>query len=401
MSAATDRTGNPAEPESDPLAALDFAALVHGAARLRPERAAFHEASDPSRGLTFGVLERRVEATAHAWRRLGLAAGERIVVVASASASCLVAILGGLRAGLDVALAAPHLSPDELAQYCSGTCAAGIAGEPQCGDIDIGEAMLVAAAKADCVRIVAALGKGGFDGAVPLDQVANDSADAAPVSGVRHALIITRGIDGRSHLHRQRTLVASALDFVTRVQIGTQMPLVSAILPSSFAGLACGPIAALIAGAPLVLHAPFDAKQLFAICEALQPVHLIAPVMISEEIVASGLPHSDVLGSLVLLARYKHMLPEIPVTPPGGLIQTELPIFDLYGIGEIAAVAERRLPSGARVAPLATQHMLSLDGRDVLAARRKLHYLSANGRLDTAVAIEGAAVSQSGEADHV
>lgn len=394
VSAAADQTGPGSETTVDALTRLDLGALVGGAARLRPERIAIHNTNDPEKSVTFGRLEQRTVATAQAWRRLGLAAGERILIITTASASCLTAMLGALHAGLDVALAAPHLNADDLADYAARIGASAIAGEPLCGDVDIGEAMFAAAAKAERVRMVAALGGTAFDGAAPLDLLAQEIAPADGAgSGARHALVITRSIDGQTHIHRQHTIVASALDFVTRVQIGTQIPMVSAILPASFAGLACGPAAALIAGAPLVLHAPFDAEKFVAICEALHPVHLVAPVMMSEEIAASGLVHGDRLASLVLLARYKHMPGEIPAEPPGGLIETDTPVFDLYGIGEIAAFAERRLPSGARVAPLATQHMLNLDGRDVVAGRRKLHYLAADGRLDTVVAIEGAAVS--------
>lgn len=395
MSATADQSGQVEGTAGDPFARLDLGALVSGAARLRPERVAFHDVADSAQSFTFGQLEQRVGATAQAWRQLSLSAGERVLIVATASGSVLAGMLGAMRAGLDVALVGPHLGVTEIADFAAAIGAAAIAGEPACGDVDIGEAMFSAAARSERVRIVASLGRTSFDGAAPLDPMAEQiggAAMAAPDAS-SHALLITRGIDGQSHFHRQRTIVASALDFVTRVQISTQIPLVSAILPASFAGLVAGPAAALIAGAPLVLHAPFDARQLLTICEALRPVHLIAPVMLAEEFAASGLADPDVLASLVMLARYKHMPAEIPVEPPGGFLATELPVFDLYGIGEIAAIAERRLPSGARVAPLTAQHMLSLDGQDVLAARRKLHYLLTHGRLDTAIAIEGAAVS--------
>lgn len=401
MTVPAGHSGDMARGNADPLSALDFGSLASGAARLRPDRIAISDASGhPDRGISFDMLETRIGAMAKAWKKLGLMTGERIVIVANASAASLIGMYGALRAGLDVALAAPHLPADDIARFGEQIGAAALAGEACCGDIDIADALLRAAARAERVRVVAALGATPIDGAAPLDALAAQSAagdaDASPLSG-RHALVITRSIDGQCCFHRQRTIVASALDFVTRVQIGTQEPIVSTILPASFAGLAAGPIAGLISGAPLMLQSPFNGANFLRACEALQPVHAIVPVMMSEEIAASGLAQSPRLATLVLFARFKHMPADIPSEPPGGFLACHAPVFDLYGIGEIAAIAERRTSAGGRVAPLTAQHMLTLDGRDVLAARRKAHYLAANGRVDTLVAIEGAAISQAND----
>ncbi len=387
----------------DPLARLDFSSLISGAAKLRPDRIAFHDNNDVSKSLTFAMLERRVAAMASAWRDLGLMPGERILIAATATPACIVAITGALRAGLDVAVAAPYLPAEELAEFATDTGAVALAAEPACGDLDLASELLRTAARAERVRVVAALGNTKVDGAVPLDPLRAEGKaqeEAANGSHSLHARIITRDITASCVFHRQRTIVAAALDFVTRAQIGTHIPLLSTILPASFAGLAMGPAASLIAGAPLILHGPFDSKALIAIIEAMHPVHLIAPAMLSEDFAAAGLIDPHYLASMVFLSRFKQMPADMPAEPPGGMVETTIPVIDLYAIGEIAAIAEPRLPGGARIAPLTAQHVLNLDGRDVVAARRKLHYLAANGRLDSVVAIEGAAISQGNEGDY-
>ncbi len=403
MTALPGTTDTSAIESGDPLARLDFSSLISGAAKLRPDRIAFHDSSDASKSLTFAMLERRVAAMSASWRDLGLMPGERILVIATASAACIVAITGALRAGLDVAIAAPYLPAEELAEFAIDTGAVALAAEPACGDLDIASELLRTAARAERVRVVAALGNTTVDGAVLLDPLQTNGAmqeETAAGGHSLHARIITRDITARCVFHRQRTIVAAALDFVTRAQIGTHIPLVSTILPASFAGLAIGPAAALIAGAPLILHGPFDSTTLLAMIEAMHPVHLVAPAMLSEDFDAAGLIDPHYLASMIFLSRFKQMPADMSAEPPGGMLDSAVPVTDLYAIGEIAVIAEPRLPGGARIAPLTTQHVLNLDGRDVVAARRKLHYLAANGRLDSVVAIEGAAISQGSEGDH-
>jgi hypothetical protein len=211
--------------------------------------------------------------------------------------------------------------------------------------------------------------------------------------------VITRDLHGRLCVHLQRTLVAAALDFISRAQIGTRLPLVTTIFPSSFAGLVAGPVAALAAGAPLILHAPFEGRALIETLDALQPAHLIAPAMIADELKEAGLVDGAHLASLTLLTRFNRFPAEPARELARSLESDGTPVFDLYAIGEHAALAEARSPDGVRTSPLAQPHLLNFDGRELVAARRKLHYLARNGKLDTALTIEGLAVSPHGGDD--
>ncbi len=385
-----------ATPPSDPLASLNFDSLLTTAAKLRPDNIALIETSgEAANALTCATLNERVNAMAAAWLNLGIAPGERIVITATTSPACIVTMIGALRAGIDVALAQPFLSGEDLAGFAIATGAVAISGETTCGDLDLGSMYLQAAAAAQRVRVIIALGDEAMDGAVRLNPMTVPAGNDIAAQ-INHARLITRDETKQIYFHRQATILAAAIDFITRAQIVPGVPLVTTILPASFAGLTAGPACALMAGSPLVMHAPFDAKLFAATIDALRPVNLIAPATLDEDIAAAGLADPRYLNTLILLTRLKQLPVDMPPEPGNQIMDTQIPVIDLYGIGEIAAIAEPRL-SGARIVPLATGHMLDIDGMSILAARRKLHYLAANGRLDMVVALEGAAVSQDGE----
>lgn len=384
------------ESGSAQLDRLDLSTLAAGAARLRPDRIAFcADAPSQTAAITFAEFDLRANAAALLWRRYGLQTGERVLFAGMPSVLSLVAMLGALRSGLDVVLAGPHLSRDELIAFTTASGASAIAACAHAALADFPDDVLHCAAANERVRLIASL-TGEIDGAVsfdPFSAAGEDFPAPAPAAQSAHARIITRDIAGRLSIHRQRTLVAAALDFVSRAQIGTRLPVISTIYPTSFAGLVAGPVAALAAGAPLALHAPFDAQSLIATINDLRPSHLIAPAMIGDELAEAGLLTRDHLTSLVLLTRFNRLPADMPEEPARHIASGQLPVFDLYALGESAALVEPRSADGMRTPPLAQAHMLNFDGRELVAARRKLHYLARNGKLDTALSIEGVAVS--------
>lgn len=377
---------------------LDLSTLASGAARLRPERIALSAGGAPhSKSITFAEFDLRANAAAQLWRRYGLQEGERVLFAGMPSSRSLIAMLGALRAGLDAALAGPHLARNELIAFTAATGASAIAVSAHPSLENFAEDVLHCAAANERVRLLANIGLDSeIDGAVifdPFNAEGEDYPAPLPATQCAHARIITRDITGRLCIHRQRTLVAAALDFVSRAQIGTRLPLISTIYPASFAGLVAGPVAALAAGAPLALHAPFDAQTLISQIDNLRPVHLVAPAMIGDELAEAGLLNRESLASLVLLTRFKRLPADLAEEPARHIASGELPVFDLYALGECAALAEARSADGMRTPPLAQAHLLNFDGRELVAARRKLHYLARNGKLDTALSIEGLAVS--------
>jgi acyl-CoA synthetase (AMP-forming)/AMP-acid ligase II len=377
---------------AEPFTRFHLDGLVAGAARLLPDRPALLQSSSAlAEAPSFALLDAQISALAAQWRVLGLAPGERILVFAGARAYSIVAWLAGLRAGLDVAMAPLHLPLDALMAATRRLGVAALIGEVHHGAAPPIGMLFAAAAGASSVRLVCSLGPDAIDGAVPLDPAALASTAPAPRrSGGGIARTITFTDTGTPVFHRQSTLFTAALDFVSRGRIGTDLPIVSMLPPSSFAGLVAGPVASLVAGAPLALHGAFEGRDFVGTLDALGPVHLVVPVVVANDVVAAKLAEREHLASLILVSR-RAVGSSAAATLPR--CAASVPLFDLYAVGESAAILEPRSADGSAVEPAATAHYLALAGRSSLAVGRRDH---AQGGT-----FEGAAVSRANGAQSV
>ncbi|MDB5572054.1 MAG: hypothetical protein JWN93_3237 [Hyphomicrobiales bacterium] len=371
----------------DPLAGFDLDTLLAGAARLRANRVALSDgALDGPGALTYAALEERVSAIAGAWRELGLAPGERVLIVADARPAPVIAMLGALRARLDVAMLTSGATADEIARFALSVDAAALAGEPLGADDGL-EDLLRAAAQTDGVRLVASLG-GAVDGAVTLDEAVG--APVAHRAGGTQARIVTARRDGTPVAHAQRTLVAAALDFVTQARIGMRTPILSTLSPARFAGLVAGPAAGLMAGAPVVLHGPFESGRFLDVLERLGGAHVVVPGRLLGPLGAANLMQQGLCASVALLERCDS--PEgigsvQRASPPAA--RRLPPIVDLIAVDECAAFAEPRGPTGLP-GPLAFQpHTLTLDGQTIVS----IAFDRARRGGEDAIMVRGAAVS--------
>ena len=247
----------------DLLDRFDISSLTAGAARLRPDRLAMISRRNGAEDrIDFAELDRRASALAQAFLDLSAKPGECILVAAGASAPCAIAIIAALRAGLDVALAPLHATAGELGALARDTKAVLLAAEAAYGAASPVDALLSVAAIAPDVRLVCCLGIDDIDGAVPLDPVCMHLDDDIRFDTQgRKARLMTLDPNGLIHAHRQRTLLAAALDLATRARIGSTQTIVSTLAPASFAGLVAGPVLGLLTGAPLALHGPFEAES--------------------------------------------------------------------------------------------------------------------------------------------
>lgn len=379
----------------DPLAGFDFDALLSGGARVRPQRIALSDgALDAPSALTFVDLDAFVSRAAAAWRALGVQEGERVLIVSGARVAPLIALLGALRAGLDAALLPDGCEAGALAKAAQATGAVALCAEPEAGAHAFAR-LLEAGFQTETVRVLAGLGAEA-DGIAPLDKIAQDCAPLTRPPGLRKGEIITFDDEGAPCVHSQRTLAAAALDFVTRAGILARSPILSTLAPARFAGLVAGPLAALVSGAPLVLHGPFNAAALVQLVESLGPSHLIAPGALLAPLAQSGLLDGPRLASVTLLERCAtgigieaHQRPVLP--DRSGPLRGPM-LIDLLAIGEQAAIAQARQRDGAPAPMGAAAHALSLDGASIVAVDFQ--------RLPNAhIALSGAAVS--GEQPHV
>jgi acyl-CoA synthetase (AMP-forming)/AMP-acid ligase II len=74
-----------------PIAAFSLDALTAGAAKLRPDRIALAEAvpGQPAREISYGEFDRQVRALAQHIGELGLAPGERLLILTSPCMACV------------------------------------------------------------------------------------------------------------------------------------------------------------------------------------------------------------------------------------------------------------------------------------------------------------------------
>ncbi len=351
------------ESPPNPLARVDISRLTRDAARDHPSHPAICDSSGDR--ATALELDARADAMAGAFADIGLAPGETLMVAGGARVSSCVALLAGLRAGLNVALAPPHAPPAMLAAFASRVDARAIACQTSLGDHSPMLDMFEVAARATGVRMVCGLGPEAFDGAVNLagegfgapSQIDSDSA----------AAIVTFAKGGGAVYHAQKTLFVAAIDVARRGRVGFGETIVSCLAPTGFAGLAIGPFLALAMDAPLYLIDPFDSAALIAALESRAPAHLIAPGALAGPLAEAGLLRPDLLRALLLLDRSGDGAGSLaPLGDTGGVA-----IVDLHAFGEQAVIAEPRGPEARPLPPAREPHMIEIGEARVLSVRRR------------------------------
>ena len=334
------------DPGDDTFALSGLDALLATAARSSPDTVLF---ADDEGGVTAAVLARRVRVLAERIRLSGLRRGERLLIVAGAQVQTLVAITAAVRAGLEPALARPGLGAIELAAHARAAQAAALIGPATYGE-PLGETYLSAAALADGIRLIATHGAEPVDGALDVSAASLDASPepAAIETGdtpLEMPLIATFAGPGeapRLVSHRQAALFADALSLVEQAHINPTRRILSLLPPSSRAGLAAGPFAALVGASALVMHGPFEGAAFLAHLDAAPHAHLIAPARLGGSLAAA--PFTADLASLILVSRFEAAdafgLP--------GPLPPSRPIVDLYAFGEDTVLAQRRLEGEAR-----------------------------------------------------
>lgn len=355
----------PAEPRREAFAPYSLETLVSGAARLRPETIAF---SDRTTAYPYGIIAAQVAALARMLTDYGLRPGECLLLVGGAELSLIIGLIAAVRGGFEPALAPLDLNAEALAAYARTVGSAAILGPTAYGSTSPAETYFATAAAAPSVRLVGTFGPGEVDGAVDLSSAAIlRYAAAHPDAGLErgkslpHASRVTT-FDKAQHkpvIHQQATLMAAGLDFMTRAKIGRGTPILLTLPPVTFAGLVAGPFAALLSGATLHLHGPFDARAFLTMRDSAGHAHLIVPASLAPDFAAA--PIVGGLASLVLVSR---LSAATHFTLPSSLACT-IPVVDLYAIDESAVIAEpRHGPTPLR--PAAEPHFVGFEESRVL-----------------------------------
>ena len=293
-----------------PLTQFGFDALVAGAARPRPGALAFIDHHDGAReDVSHADLYQRIGACMTKLSAFDFRRGEKILICCAPGAQSFVALTAALAAGLDPVLAPPPLPMTRRAVAGAAralrVCAL-LSPAQFCG-LDLGDAVRAIARETASIKMIGAL-HGALD----------DAADLTPETLARHAAPIVRLSDewnaderaqigalnevGAIDFASQGALLAAALDLVRATRAGGEAPILSLMPPNSLGALIAGPLAALMAGAPLHYLAPFSSSRFVETLDALGPSRLVAPAVILPDLARAGLLSNGALISVTALS---------------------------------------------------------------------------------------------------
>jgi acyl-CoA synthetase (AMP-forming)/AMP-acid ligase II len=329
-----------------PISAFRLDALTAGAAKLRPDRLALRETGPgtPARTLTYRQFDGEVRALAQHLVDLGLAPGERILILTGARTACVVAAIAALSVGLEPLLAPIGLDGAQLATIADTNRCVAIAGLTSYGELSLEETLFETAARSETIRLVAALGPGDIDGTINLaPERLGAVAMQLPQASDAKPRIATLTFEQKAVFHEQGTLIATALDFIGKAEIAGGSHLLSTLAPASFASLVTGAVASLLSGAPLTLFGPFDAASFLALLDTTGPNHCILPAAILADFHKAGLLRESVLDGAIAVIRNEEAV----------TAGCDCPLVSVHSFNEGGGIAvERKIRANAKAAPI-------------------------------------------------
>jgi hypothetical protein len=339
-----------------PISVFSLDALTAGAAKLRPDRLALTEAGPGARAeaLTYAQFDGQVRALAQHLLALGLAPGERVLIVTSPRTACVVAAIGALAAGLEPMLVPIGLDAGQLAAIGVAANCAAIAGPTSYGTLNMEETLFEAAAQSEMIRFVAILGPGEADDAIDLapERLQGDGASGPATSDLRPR-IGTLDLQRRPVFHEQSALLVAALDLVGQAEIAASSQLLSTLAPASFASLVTGPVASLLSGAPLTLFGPFETAAFVASLDKTAPSHAVVPASILPDLAQAGLLQARSIPTAIAVAR-----DESAILPVDGCALIEVHA----GADEGGVRIERKTKVAPKVRPILSGEVLAPVG---------------------------------------
>jgi acyl-CoA synthetase (AMP-forming)/AMP-acid ligase II len=303
----------------------------------------------PPRRLTFAQADRAVSALAAHFIEAGLPANSVIAVQLPNTVELALTVLAAFRAGLIVALVPQLWRQAELTVALNRTGARAIVAMGRIDGVDHADLAMNAAAEAFSIRHVCGFGSDVPEGMVPLDIVAsNPKPDSSRllVQDSRRAALVTFEASGSGFLAVPRThvnLIAAGLAMFLESGLPQGATILSALAPSSFAGLTSSFVMWLLSGGTLAMHHPFDENVLMRQIEVDRCDTLVAPALL-----ALRMAEADVLSSVrslrhvVGLWRTPEQVGSSTPWPENGTRMT-----DVYLFGEAGLFGARRADDGS------------------------------------------------------
>jgi hypothetical protein len=298
--------------------------------------------------LTFAEADRAITALAAHFIEAGLPNNSVIAVQLPNTVEFMLTVLAAHRAGLVVALLPLLWRQSELTAAINRTGARAIVTTAKVDGVSHADLAMNAAAEAFSIRHVCGFGNDLPEGMASLDAaIAGGSTTTRPVvQDGRKAAIISFDVtvDGfrpvpRTHLH----LIAGGLALSLESDLPQGSTVMSAIAPSSFAGLTSSLGAWLLTGGTLALHHPFDAEVLERQINEQACETLIAPAQLALRLTEIDLPSR--------LPALRHVIglwraPE-QVASSAAWTAEQVAMTDVYLFGEAGLFGVRRTADGA------------------------------------------------------
>jgi acyl-CoA synthetase (AMP-forming)/AMP-acid ligase II len=292
----------------------------------------------PPLQLTFAEADRMIsKLTAHFFAA-GLPANSVIAVQLPNTVEFVLTMLAAHRAGLVVAVLPQLWRQADLTTALNRTGARAIITSSRIDGISHADLAMHAAAEAFSIRYVGGFGDGLPEGMTPLDDVlAGDELDPIPVTqDARRAAMISFDVtaDGfrvipRTHLN----LISGGLAIFLESGLPLGATMLSAMLPSSFAGVAGSLVTWLLSGGVLALHHPFDGQVLERAIGDLGCDVLVAPAPLAQRLADSGLlDRSPTLRHVVGIWRAPEQVAASAVWPTAQAALTDVYLFGEAGL---------------------------------------------------------------------
>jgi len=350
-----------------------------------PNREAFTDGAP--RILSFAETDRAISAFAARLRQLGLQTDTVIAIQLPNTVESIIAFLGVLRAGM-IAAPVPLLwRRQDMAAALSHVGARAIVTCSRIGAVAHAEIAGQTAVELFPIRHICGFGQKLPDGIVPLDDIFGFAgADVAiaytrPGLAAAHVAAVTFGHGTKGILPVARShveLVAGGLETFLETGAALDIPLLSTIPISSFAGIALTALPWLLSGGALHLHHGFDPDSFAAQCSALGDGTVMLPAAAIAPIAEAGLL-TDAKQTVVALWRTPERLTAAKQW------ESPSPLVDVVSFGEIGVIASRRgenrLPSAIPYGVVGSSRRAAGAPTVIEATRREAGTLLLRGRM--------------------
>jgi acyl-CoA synthetase (AMP-forming)/AMP-acid ligase II len=303
----------------------------------------------PPKRLTFAQADRAVSALAGHFIDVGLPPNSVIAVQLPNTVELALTVLAAFRAGLIVALLPQLWRQAELTAALNRTGARAIVAMGRIDGVDHADLAMNAAAEAFSIRHVCGFGGDLPEGMIPLDMIASNvhvESFRLAVQDSRRPALVTFEASGSGFLAVPRThvnLIAAGLAIYLESGLPPAATILSALAPSSFAGLTSSFVMWLLSGGTLALHHPFDDTTMMRQMETESCDTLVIPAPLALRIAEAGaLSSARSLRHVVGLWR----TPE-QVGSSALWIQNGIHLTDVYLFGEAGLFGARRANDGS------------------------------------------------------